>query len=226
MHLYSGPLSLFSRKVEIALAEKGIACTRTMVPFTQTEGYAPKNDAVLAANPKGQVPVLVDGDLTLYDSTVILEYIEEAYPEPALYPGNAGLRARCRILELEADEILLEPVRRLMFRTEPPGDAARRAHQESGAAEAQRLIAWNQARLDERLKGESFLPESYSVADIATFMVIHWGLRLGGPAIADLAHLLAWYRRVAERPAVAPVLAEIAEADRRLSHPVSGAQLP
>mgnify|MGYP003341676258 FL=1 len=65
MHLYAGPLSLFSRKVEIALAEKAVAYTRTMVPFTQTKGYAPKNEAVLAANPKGQVPALVDGELTL-----------------------------------------------------------------------------------------------------------------------------------------------------------------
>ena len=134
MHLYAGPLSLFSRKVEIALAEKAVAYTRTMVPFTQTKGYAPKNEAVLAANPKGQVPVLVDGELTLYDSTVILEYLEETHPKPALYPGNPGSRARCRIIEIEADEVLLEPVRRLMFRTEPPADAALRAHLLAGQA--------------------------------------------------------------------------------------------
>ena len=226
MHLYAGPLSLFSRKVEIVLAEKAITYTRTMVPFTQTKGYAPKNEAVLAANPKSQVPVLVDGELTLYDSTVILEYLEEAHPKPALYPGNPGSRARCRIIELEADEVLLEPVRRLLFRTEPPADAALRAQQEIAAAEAQHLIARNHERLDERLNGGAFLGEDYSVADIATFMVIHWGLRLGGPAIADLANLSAWYRRVAKRPAVAPVLTEVAEADRQLSHPVPGIRLP
>ncbi len=61
MLLYSGPLSLFSRKVEIALHEKGLPFERVMVPFTQAAGYAPKHPAVLAANPKGQVPVLVDG---------------------------------------------------------------------------------------------------------------------------------------------------------------------
>src|SRR3954451_9976116 len=58
MKLYSGPLSLFSRKVEIALHEKGLAFERVMVRFTQTEGYHPKHPDVLAANPKGQVPVL------------------------------------------------------------------------------------------------------------------------------------------------------------------------
>ena len=76
MILYSGPLSLFARKVEIALAEKQLAFERVLVPFTQTMGYAPRHKAVLKANPKGQVPVLIDGDLTLYDSTIIVEYLE------------------------------------------------------------------------------------------------------------------------------------------------------
>ena len=95
MHLYSGPLSLFARKIEIALGEKGLTYSRTMVPFSQTRGYSPKHDVVIAANPKGQVPVLVDGDLTLYDSTVILEYLEDAYPQVPLYPAGARDRARC-----------------------------------------------------------------------------------------------------------------------------------
>src|SRR5579863_6993736 len=100
MKLYSGPLSLFSRKAEIALNEKGIAFERIMVPFSQAHGYSPKHAAVLAANPKGQVPVLVDGDLSLFDSTVIFEYLEDAYPSPPLYPADAKTRARCRLTEL------------------------------------------------------------------------------------------------------------------------------
>lgn len=135
MMLYSAPLSLFARKVEIALAEKGLAFERVMVPFSQTAGYSPKHPDVLAANPKGQVPVLVDDGLSLFDSTVILEYLEDRYPTPPLYPGTPEGRARCRLDELLADEILLIPVRALMFRTEPPGAGpARRAEQEAGAA--------------------------------------------------------------------------------------------
>src|SRR5580704_15958660 len=128
MKLYSGRLSLFSRKVEIALGEKGLAFEREMVPFTQERGYAPKHPSVLAANPKGQVPVLIDGDLTLFDSTLIFEYLEEAYPAPPLYPRGAAARARCRLLELTADEILLPLVVRLMHRNAPPdSDAERQA---------------------------------------------------------------------------------------------------
>jgi glutathione S-transferase len=65
--LYSGPLSLFARKVEIALREKGLAFERIMVPFNQTTGYDPKHPEVVALNPKKQVPVLNDAGLVLYD---------------------------------------------------------------------------------------------------------------------------------------------------------------
>lgn len=76
--LYSGPLSLFSRKVEIALAEKHLPYQRTLVPFSQDRGYFEKPADVSRINPKGQVPVLIDGDVELYDSTVIIEYLEDA----------------------------------------------------------------------------------------------------------------------------------------------------
>ena len=120
MKLFSGPLSLYARKVEIALREKAIAFERIMVPFTQEAGYRPRNPVVMAANPKGQVPVLQDGDLTLYDSTVILEYLEDACPGPALMPGTPAERARCRQLELYADEVMIVPL------PLPPAGALRR----------------------------------------------------------------------------------------------------
>ena len=53
MKLYSGPLSLFSRKVEIALREKGLAFDRLIVAFSQESGYSPKHPDVLAVNPAG-----------------------------------------------------------------------------------------------------------------------------------------------------------------------------
>ena len=221
MHLYSGPLSLFGRKVEIALREKGVPYTCTMVPFTQTEGYAPKHQAVLAANPKGQVPVLVDGDVTLYDSTVILEYIEDKYPEPRLYPRDASSRALCRLAELEAGEVLLLPVRKLMFRTEPPGpDTARRDAQEREAAAAEPAIIENHRKLDARLQGRDFLLGEFSVADIATFLTVLYTVRNGGPGVSRHRNLRRWYETLAARPAFAGIVGEIADADRALSHPV------
>jgi len=221
MLLCSGPLSLFSRKVEIALAEKGLNFDRVMVPFSQTKGYAPKHPAVIAANPKGQVPVLIDGDLTLYDSTVIIEYLEDKYPSPALFPREPKARARCRLLELEADEILLVPVRALMFRSEPPGpDTARRQEQERAAAKAEEMLLVHYAARAAKLGDQEYLCDTFSVADIATFMTIHHGLRLGAPPLLDRQNLSSWHSRLAKRPSFASVIAEMAEADRELSRPV------
>ncbi len=218
MKLYSGPLSLFSRKVEIALAEKSLRFEREMVPFTQSAGYSPKHPAVLAANPKGQVPVLVDGDLALFDSTVILEYLEDAYPDPPLYPATPVARARCRLLELFADEILLTPIRTLMHRSEPPHpDAARRDAQEAEAARGEAAIGKLYDGMESRLGATSYFCDAFSVADIGLYMGVLFALRLRGPRLDGHPALAAWHARVGARPSCAAVAAEMASADRELS---------
>jgi glutathione S-transferase len=218
MRLYSGPVSLFSRKVEIALLEKGLAFERIPVPFSQATGYAPKHPVVLAANPKGQVPVLVDGDLTLFDSTVILEYLEDAYPAPPLYPAEPKARARCRLLELLADEILLAQVRPLMYRTEPPNpNPERQLLRQSEGRKAEAALLGHYSELEERLGQQAYFCGDFSVADIAIFMNVLFALRLNGPDLADHPALAAWHGRVCARPSAAKVAAEIAAADRELS---------
>jgi len=224
MKLYSGRLSLFGRKTEIALREKGLDYDCLMVPFTQGEGYSPRDPRVMAANPKGQVPVLVDGDLTLFDSTVILEYLEDAYPTPPLFPKAPAARARCRLLELYGDEVLLAPVRALMFRNGPwPSDPVRRAAEEEKAKAAEPLIDGHFADLERRLDGQDYLCGAFSAADIAVFMPVHYSRRLGGPPLRAHPRLAAWYERLAKRPSFAGILADIAAADAELSLPVAGA---
>jgi len=110
MKLYSGPLSLFTAKVRIALDEKDVPYERIEVGWSLAKRYEPHHPDVVALNPKKQVPVLVDGDVVVYDSTLILEYLEERFPEPPLYPSERALRARCRQLEAAADEIVFPAV--------------------------------------------------------------------------------------------------------------------
>ena len=146
MLLYSGPLSLFSRKVEIDTRREGRALRPGAGAFHPDQGLCSKTSRCYRCQSQGQVPVLVDDDLTLYDSTVIIEYLDDKYPDPPLFPREPKARARCRLLELEADEVLLLPVRDLMFRSEPPGpDTARRAEQERAAIKAEDLILVNYA---------------------------------------------------------------------------------
>src|SRR5262249_36741408 len=83
MKLYSGPLSMFGAKAEIAAREKGLDVEPIMVPFEMKTLYQPKHPEVLRINPKRQVPVLIDDDLEIFDSTQIFEYFETVKPEPA-----------------------------------------------------------------------------------------------------------------------------------------------
>ncbi len=222
MKLFTAPLSLYGRKVEIALREKSLAYEREMVPFSQEAGYTPKHPAVLAVNPKGQVPVLYDGDLALFDSTVILEYLEDAYPEPALYPSDPAERAQCRLLELYADEILSGEVRRLMYRTEAPHpDPQTRARRTEEGRQAETAIRALYHSLAQKLSGKPFFCGDVSVADIALFVAILYAHRLGGPPLDETPALAAWYARVGARPAAAEIAEEIADADRALSPPLS-----
>lgn len=218
MKLYSGPLSLFARKVEIALAEKGLAYEREMVPFTQAAGYSPKHPAVLAANPKAQVPVLVDGDLRLFDSTLIFEYLEDAYPAPPLYPKSPRDRARCRTLELVADDVFLKPLIPLMRRNTPPDpDAVKQRAREDEAARAENELRGLYKKMETELSGAFLLGDLFTVADIALFMMVLWTQRLSGPALDSAPAFQAWYARLLQRPSCAKAAREIAEADRLLS---------
>ena len=218
MKLYSGPLSLFSRKVEIALGEKGIAFERVMVPFTQERGYQPKHPDVLAANPKGQVPVLMDGDFSLFDSTLIFEYLEDAYPEPRLLPKDPVARAECRMMELRADEVVFPQARVFFYRTDlPHPDATQRQANDEAGARAEAALRDHFAALDQTLGRRDFLCGALSYADIAMFMVVLWTQRLKGPALQPFPALAAWHKLLGERPPFAKAASEIAAADRALT---------
>ncbi len=215
--LYSGPISMFARKAEIALGEKGLEFERIMVPFTQSAGYSPKHPNVLAANPKAQVPVLVDGDLTLFDSTLIFEYLEEAYPEPALWPVSPKERARGRMLELFADEILLPAVRPIMHRSVPPTSAEARAKEEEGGRRGELVLLEHYQTLENRIGAGDYLIGDFSYADIGMFMALIFAQRLKGPRLDDHPKLAAWYARVGSRPAVKKVADDLIASDRVLS---------
>jgi len=224
MQLYSAPLSLFSRKVEIALAEKGLACERVMVGFSQQAGYHPKHPVVLAANPKGEVPVLIDGDLTLFDSTLIMEYLEDAHPAPPLFPTGSRQRARCRLVELYADEIMMRNMRSLLYRTEPRDeDAARQLAREAEGTRADAALRGQYGWLEQQLGNQVYFCGAVGVADIAVFMMLVFALRLGGPSLAGHKALAPWYVRAGDRPAFARAAAEIGAADAELSPPMLAA---
>jgi glutathione S-transferase len=195
--LYSGPLSMFGAKAQIAALEKGLDFELVMVPFGFEKLYAPKHPEVLRVNPKKQVPVLVDGDLALFDSTQIFEYLEDLQPQPALWPADVRERARARLLEHKSDEVYFPQIIRLMgLQSQLQEEPARAA-----------IAATRQYCLDmeAQLAGRQWLAGSYGFADIAFYMATLFGERLGAPLTSDMPRLLAWRDRMTARPPVARV---------------------
>ncbi|MGE3346512.1 MAG: glutathione S-transferase family protein [Ramlibacter sp.] len=195
--LYSGPLSMFGAKIQIAALEKGLDVELIMVDYESTRGYEPRHPEVLRVNPKRQVPVLVHGTLDLFDSTQIFEYLEDLQPEPALWPREPQARARARLLEHQSDEVYFPHVIRLMgLQDQLRGEAA--------LAAIEAATRYYEA-MDRQLAGRAWLAGDYGFADIAFYMAALFGERQGAPVTAATPRLLDWRERMGQRPPVRSV---------------------
>jgi len=188
---------MFGAKAEIAAREKGLDFELVMVPFEMKTLYEPKHPEVLRINPKRQVPVLIDGDLELFDSTQIFEYFETLRPKPALWPAEPKARARARLLEHKSDEVYFPSIVRLMGLQNAPDDPA--------AVEARAASAAFYEEMERTLGAREWLAGSYSYVDIAFYMAQLFGARMGAPMGEAHPRLLAWRDRMSARPAVAQV---------------------
>jgi len=100
LRIIGNHVSPYARKVFLALDHKGIDYEiDPIVPFFG-------GDEFTRLNPLRRIPVLIDGDLVIPDSTVICEYLDDRYPEKPLYPADPAERARARWLEEFADSRL------------------------------------------------------------------------------------------------------------------------
>lgn len=210
--IYSGPLSMFGAKVEIAALEKGLDFDLVMVPYDSQQGYHPKHPEVLRINPKKQVPVLVHGPVEIFDSTQIFEFFEDFAPTPPLWPGDPIARARARGLEHRSDEVYFPHIIRLMglqntLQTEP-------------AVAAIEAAGRYYSDMDRLLESGDWLAGSYSFADIAFYMAALFGERQGAPLTANTPRLLAWRERMGQRAPVRKVVSTMATWLRNAVRPV------
>lgn len=171
IRLFSGPLSMFGAKTQIAALEKGLDVELVMVPFELNRLYEPKHPEVSRINPKQQVPVLIHGDLELFDSTQIFEYLEELQLAPALWPADIRARARARLLEHQSDEVYFPSIIRLMGLQGKPQDPL--------AMTAREIASRYYLQMEVQLDGHEFLAGTYSYADIAFYMAQLFGERMG-----------------------------------------------
>jgi len=91
MTLFSDPCSQYSHRVRIVLAEKGVTVDIEDIDSNNV------TEEILEANPYGTLPTLVDRDLALYESKVVMEYLDERFPHPPLLPVYPVARAQSRL---------------------------------------------------------------------------------------------------------------------------------
>jgi glutathione S-transferase len=185
----------FSQKVRIVLAEKDLEFERVHVDLHKGEQKTPE---FLKLNPYGKVPVLVDEDVIIYDSTIINEYLDEEYPNPPLMPEDSASRARVRLLEDFCDNSFIPPSI-VMLSELHKADAERDAEKvRRYAAEMSRVLA----RLEPSLEGKEFLGDTFSLADVAfaprSVILPQLGIELD-PRLQNVA---AWIGRLRQRTSV------------------------
>lgn len=198
IELLEHPLSPYAQKIKIALVEKGVAFT---VAMPQAIGSGNTPEAFRAANPRGEVPVLfVDGQ-AIFDSTIILEYVEDAYPEPRLLPADPMARAKARMIEEVLDthyEAITWGLSEIANFKRATGEQAE-AMQAKAGEQLARLHGWLERQLGQ---GPWFGGESFGWADAcaAPFVQGAAGFGFGPPAGSGLA---AWLEKIRARPSCA-----------------------
>ncbi len=212
MLLYEHPLSSYAQKVKIALREKGVPFE---MQLPETFGTGRTDGPFAAANPRAEVPVLVDGAVSIFESTVILEYVEERWPEPPLLPRAPDARAWARMTEDVCDtqyEAVNWGFGEVLWFGRATGPLAERLRAEA-ARQTSVLQGWLAARLGDApwFGGAAFGWADAAVAPMLNRSV-HYGL---GPA--PDSPLAGWHRRARQRPAVAATFAEFDAAAARMA---------
>ena len=194
--LYEHPLSPYARKVKIALWEKGIHFESRLPDLM---GSLPAD--FTAASPRLEVPTLVAEGLSIFDSTIILEYIEDRYPQPPLRAADPADRARARMLEELADtqlEAAAWGLAEVRFFGRATGSKADELTAAAGA-----VVAHHFDRLERELSRRDFLNgPAFGFADIAFIPLVSalgfFGLQPG----PERPRLSAWLGRMLERESV------------------------
>ena len=202
MKLCQFPHSHYSAKVTIALLEKGLVFDAPAL----TSAY-PKSPEFLALNPLGKFPFLQDGDFGIGESEVIVEYLEDRYPQPALLPSTPEGRARSRWISRFHDLYLGPQLSTLYF-----GLSDGRASDPAFAAAEVDKLHELMALLESHVAPTPYLlGESFTLAD-ASLVLSFWYVGLLSKAyhkpVLDTAipKLAQWFAAVQQRASVIQVL--------------------
>ncbi len=180
--LYSDPEALDSHRIRFVLAEKGIKHTCVELP------PGSRDADLLAINPSGLCPTLVDRELVLYDARVIIEYLDERYPHPPLMPMDPVSRARTRLslfrLQRDWESVM------------PASGATDTAHRD-GARRLQEVLVSSSELFE---LAPFFLSDEFSLLD-AMLVPLLWRMERYGIVLGESAQPIQSYaQRLFDRP--------------------------
>ena len=203
MKLYDFPQSPYCQKVRLVLAEKDLSYERVFVDLTKSEQ---RTAEFLRLNPYGKVPVLVDEDEVVYDSTFINEYLDDEYPHPPLMPSSSGDRARVRMFEDFADNSFTAQAGLLAAELRKLADQTDQERVQRYRVDLIRVLEF----LERHLEGKEYLVDICSLADLAFVPRLLALPDLGVEIPARLKNVLAWSERLKQRPSVQQLQQELA----------------
>src|SRR2546427_11180485 len=205
LKLYDYPDCPFCQKVRVMLAEKDLEYEKIFVDLRKQEQKSPD---FLRLNPYGKVPVLIDDEEVVYDSTIINEYLEDESPRPPLLPAQSGERARVRMFEDFADNMFTAQGNLLVAELRKPAEQADRERVQRYRADLLRVLEF----LERQLEGKEYIARTFSLADLAFVPRLLMLPNLGVEIPARLTSVLAWSERLKQRPSVKQLQQELASA--------------
>lgn len=201
--LYDFPQSPNCQKVKLVLTEKDLSYESVFVDLMNN---AQRSADFLRLNPYGKVPVLIDEEEVIYDSTIINEYLDDEYPHPPLMPTGSGERAQARMFEDLADDAFTRWSEMLRAELRKP---AEQIDQDQVQRFRAGLSQWLKF-LDRHLEGNEYLVQEFSLADVA-FVPRLWVLpHLGVEVFDTLKNVAAWRERLKQRSSVQRLQHELA----------------
>ena len=200
MMLYSGISDVFSHRVRIVLAEKVVSYESKLIDL-EVRG---KPEELLELNPYASLPTLVDRDLVLYDSNIIMEYLDERFPHPPLMPVYPVARAKARLIMYRLDREWSPLIKKLDSSGKPA---------ESRAA-AKELTSFLSQLLPIFQNSNYFLGEEFSLVDCCLAPIL-WRLPAWGITFSpsDTKILNKYTQRLFQRDSFQ---ASLTEAEREL----------
>ncbi|MCX7272737.1 MAG: glutathione S-transferase N-terminal domain-containing protein [Burkholderiales bacterium] len=203
MVLYSGTPCPFSQRCRFVLFEKGMDFEIRDVDLYN------KPEDISIMNPYGQVPILVERDLILYESNIINEYIDERFPHPQLMPADPVMRARARLFLFNFERELFVHVQQL----------ERRDHHKDASKQMDKARQQIRDRLTQLtpifIKNKFILGEDFSMLDVALAPLLwrldHYGVEMP----KTTAPLLRYAERIFSRPAYIEALTPSEKVMRR-----------